>query len=220
MSPNNVHMSQEPTGIRGGIVKFTTSNKPVVVKVQEVCKNLSDQMEHIHTWEDFNRGCVAKDLYGNTKHTDLAIIPRFFNSGLRMVDAADAIGYAPRIHNVTGHRLAPTSLMFRLRRMKIYNLFAVIQVFINKSLIPIETIREILRIDGTFTQKHATARRGKFYRYYAKWYVVDAIKYCQDTLYENEAMAIAWVALELGIEIDTVTYWKELEVEDIMVKPS
>jgi hypothetical protein len=173
----------------------------------------------------FDRGCIAEDLYGNTKHTDLKIIPHFFNEGLSLTTAGIAIGYAQRLFNGHGTRLPPTILMLRLRRMNIANLFAIIQVFIDKGLIDIETIREILRIEGHFTQKHASRRRGKFYRYYAKWYVTDAIKYFTDDAIEKQMLLTNIVILNItaehiGVSVKTLKYWNELEVEDIMVKPS
>jgi hypothetical protein len=53
MSHKNKHMGLKPTGIRGGIAKFTTNGTPQVVKIQELYKNLHEQMVHINTWEDF-----------------------------------------------------------------------------------------------------------------------------------------------------------------------
>lgn len=224
MSHKNRHMGLKPTGIRGGIAKFTTSKTMPKIKLQELYENLSEQMTDINTWEDFNNGCVAEDLYGNTKYTDLKIIPHFFNAGLNMTKASAAIGYALR-NDANRDNQQLTGIMLRLRRMNIRNLFAIIQVFIDKSLIDIHTIHEILRIDGHFTQKHAAIRRGKFYKYYAKWYVVDAVKYTKENLEEENVFithddVMTMLETHLGVNTATLQYWLDLEVEDIMVKPS
>jgi hypothetical protein len=215
MAVGNSQMGLESKGIRGGIVKLNNSKEVTADRIVETFLYLRDQLKNINSWSAFAESCVAQDLYGFTKHTDLWIIACLFKNGLNLRDTSDMIGYLRKNPKQPTHALS-----FRLKRMNILNLFATIEAFVEKDLITIETIREILRIDGHFNQKQTASRNGKVFKYYAKWYVSSAIECRMKRQNVTDDVAIAWLADKLSLDINTIVHWYNLEVEDIMVKPT
>lgn len=191
-------------GIRGDIVVLSGSDEiPENYPGRLDYQRLQKQLENVFSWEQLKRACHTRQLNGNTKHSDLWILAGFFQQGLNAGRACEEIGYAIR-HRPTGHIIASPTLYYRLKRINITSPYAVIEPFLEKELIPRDTVREALNKRGR--------TRGKFERYYAKWYVTSAVERFGDDMQT--------AADHIGVPFKTIQYWYDLEVEDIMVKPT
>lgn len=206
MSPKNRHMDYRVKGVRGGVRKFSI-------------ERLKRQLKGINSWEEFLDKAQDNQLYGNTNLTDLPIIAGYYKNGLRYADTAEDIGYAMHIRP-NGQVTATQALRFRLKRMNVASPFLIIEAFIDQGLIPRHTITDVLRIKGGFTHSERLTRRSKYFNYYAKWYITSLLEYIgeQPEYVVRPHLAVAAEITET--DGDTIRYWYELEVEDVMVKPS
>jgi hypothetical protein len=170
--------------------------------------DLKEWLEKINTWDEFKLMCHTNQLHGWTKFTDFNILPLYFKNGLNLRLTAADIGYAMGANNTGGAR----PVGFRLSRINIKRPFLIINPFIQKGLIPMETIRNILDITKKRAAAETSVRRGKYFKYYAKWFVTSAL--------EEPEYCINSLANYIGIDVETIKYWVNLTVKDVMVKPN
>lgn len=180
-------------GIRGGV---------------ETIDDFETWLEGIETWEQFKQVCITPYQYGNTKFIDFHILACYFYCGLNLNKAAMETGYTAVIDNA-GTKRAAHGIQQRLQRICTNSPFAVIEPIIEKGWISRETIRGILIAPEKPTGTEVRMRNGKFFKFYAKWYVVSALEYFgQDAIITAE---------HLGIDLGCLVYWTALEVENILV---
>lgn len=206
MSVNSIHMKFEhilTNEIRTGIVNLSNQT-PKHNWINNVLGNNSNsimkRLEGINTWEEYMASCEKEStqLYGNTKNTDLTVLAGYFAAGMRSMVAGELIGYK----GTKGRRV--NTITFRLKRMNTSSPFLVIEPFIYKNIIPRKTICDIL-----MNKMHWSARNGRFYKFYAKWYVDSALDYFKGNLKKT--------AKHLEVSIETIKYWINREVENVLI---
>jgi hypothetical protein len=210
MSIGNIHMGLEMAGVRVDVEETTA-------------EHLMAQLKDYATWDIFLAACKSQRLYGNTKLTDLPIIAAIYRYELNMTEASRALGYS-----CTKNKYGTPStkaIKFRLKRMNVGNMFEIIDVFTIHGFIPKETICSMLNIDGEFDYFQQKRRSNSIYEYYAKWYVVDMIKWflnwtASQGIQMNMSQAVVAASRYTGVSEDTMRYWLNKDVADIMVKPS
>lgn len=163
--------------------------------------DLKEWLEKINNWDEFKQMCHTDQLHGWTRFTDFNIFPLYFKNGLNMTRTGKDIGYAGNGGGV---------VKFRLKRMNIGSPFLIIDPFIKKGLIPMETIRDILDINKKRKRHEVRMRSTDMFKYYAKWFVTSAM--------EEPGWCINNLAHYLGLDYDTVKYWINLNVIDVMKK--
>lgn len=166
--------------------------------------DLKEWLEKINTWEEFKLMCHTNQLHGWTRFTDFNILPLYFKQGLNMKKAADSVGYSKSDYGKT--------VKFRLCRMNIKSPFLIIDPFIQKGMIPMETIRNILDVSKKRKCNEARMRSTDIFKYYAKWFVTSAL--------EEPEYCINSLARYIGIDVEIIKYWVNLTVNDVMVKPN
>ena len=203
MAWENQQMSElVENGVRGDVVKHVVTEEDF--NGMFAYARLTNQLENIHSWEEFKQQCQSRQLYGNTKSSDLWILAGYFFRGLSPVEASREIGYALYIKD--GKANASNALYFRLRRMNITNPYVVIETIIDKGWMGRDVMQNVLKIPKGMTKSEASKRNGKYYRFYAKFYVTGAI----EAHYGNVEAA----AETLKVPMSVMQYWVNLEVND------
>ena len=198
MSFNNSHMLEMlVNSIREDMVIMADSEYHEDDSGMRVYTNLTKQLKPLKTWEDFTYRCKTKQLHGNTKHQDLWLLANYYREGLNAPLAAEAAGYAK-----TKGTADAATLYFRLRRMNITNPFVIIEPIIDKGWVDRAVMRDLL------SKQHRV--RGKFKRFYAKFYVLGAFK-----RFLGDAKK---TAKTLDITEDVLKYWLQNVVPDVRVK--
>lgn len=164
--------------------------------------DLTKWLEKINTWEEFKAMCHTNQLHGWTKFTDFNILPLYFKHGLNMKKTADSVGYSKSDYGKT--------VKFRLCRMNIKSPFLIINPFIQKGMIPMGTIRNILDINKKRKCNEVRMRSTDIFKYYAKWFVTSAL--------EEPEYCISSLANYIALDSDTIKYWVNLDVIDVMKK--
>lgn len=165
--------------------------------------DLKEWLKKINTWEEFKLMCHTDQLHGWTRFTDFNILPLYFKHGLNMTRTSNDIGYAGNGGGV---------VKFRLKRMNIESPFLIINPFIQKGLIPMETIRNILDVSKKRKRGEVRMRSTDIFKYYAKWFVTSAL--------EEPEYCINSLARYISIDVEIIKYWVNLIVNDVMVKPN
>lgn len=202
MSPNSSHMSQKlKNTIRTGAGMLTVGNDTEVFSLMNMTNKLSDQLSNVHSWEDFKKECETKQLHGSTKNTDLFVLGAWFYCKLRINDAAEELDYATFKNGI---KTAPGSgsLYFRLKRINTDNIFVIIEALILLEVIPRKTINDIIN--------KCSRIRGKYRRFYAKWYVTGALEVFKDN--------VQTTANFFGVDEKVIIYWRDLVTENVLLQ--
>ena len=215
MSFNNTHMREVNMinfGVRHDTVKLST-NKDIVRPDKQTYIHLMDQLKGIHTWEQLKTRCVTPDLYGNTKHTDFWILAGYFHEELHILRSSNEVGYSvPRKKN--GREVSTGGLEFRLQRINVKHLFSIIKALLDKGLIQMETIQNAFETQKYISRGEAAKRRGKFYKYYANWFINDGLIWFAQ---EGHADPVDALSHYLGISEEAIYHWSDMEVTEVRI---
>lgn len=160
------------------------------------------------TWGTFKDTFISPQEYGHTKFNDLVIIAYYLKNHFNLRVTSTDIGY-----NVKDFRNGTAStLSRRLRRINTTSLYYIGEAMIKSNLLSNKDIQVILNlpfIKYSRSKDKIDTRpcHGNFYKFFAKWYVTGALE-----KYDNKRRA---TAKELGVKLNIVSYWADLEVEDI-----
>jgi len=150
--------------------------------------------------------------YGGTKFSDTWILYNYFRHEFMYNETGEAIGYAncSRSDDYKCGR----NLMFRLRRINSDNVLEAARSLIRNNLLTMDNITNILNrvLEKRGRGKGRPPQSGEAYEFYAQKLVQSAVKKAND---KRSAAAKA-----LGVKLEVITYWMDLKVEDILVKPT
>jgi len=193
MSYHNQHMATTISGIRGNVEEIDYKDLYVGITPENAREKMVSNME-----------------YGSTKFSDKWILYNYFRHEFMYNESSYAIGYACAIRN--GLPVAGQGMLFRLRRINTESVFEAARSLIRNNLLTLGNITNILN-KGLEKRKTSTdAQDGKAYKFYAQKLVQSAVKKA------NGKRRVA--AKSLGVKQKVITYWMDLEVEDILVKPT
>lgn len=167
-------------------------------------------------WNNRNHHEPTGQEYGNTKWPDFIIASRYVTNALDVRQTCLDLKYVRQIettrkNGTKGSKLVGNEygLTYRLRRINSNCLINVIKMLLEKKELEKEVLPKILYKTsiGEKETKRAVLNY-KFHRYYAKSFAEGALK-----KYGNRKNA----AIGLWINIHTLNYWLNEEVEDMRV---
>lgn len=195
-------MSQELSNtIRTGAGMLTVGDATEVFSPMNMTNKLLDQLSNVHSWEDFKKACETKQLHGNTRNTDLFVLGTWFYCKLRINDTAEELDYATFKNGI---KTAPgsSSVYFRLKRINADNIFVIIEALILLGVIPREKTIDAIN--------KCSRMRGKYKRFYTKWYVTGALEVFKDNI-QNTANF-------LGVAEAAIRYWRDMATENVLLQ--
>ena len=190
----NQHMQSPITGIRTS-VETVVYNELVAVLIGV-------------DWTTFDFKFKSSQEYGNTKYNDFAIIAYYLKNHFNMVNTSKEVGYSKRDHGAA-------CLIYRLKRLNADSVFNIGEAMIEAGLLTGKDIQVIL--NAPFRKHWGRGKdrvnnkvhHGAIYKFYAKWYATSA-------MVEHDCKKRP-TAKRLGIKLDVLNYWLNLDVEDIRV---
>jgi len=225
MTFNNEQMNHKiARGIRTDmdkIINIPTAPDMVFNILLQSNLDLKRWLEHVNSWDEFKQACYTRQLHGWTKFTDFNIIPLYFKNGLNLGHTGAEVGYSGGPEG-TG---AGTAVSFRLSRMNCLNVYLIVQPFIEKGLIPIETIQDILDTEKRRKYPDTKKRNGKYFQYYAKWFVAGALEALKAELAEKQELVtkereIDLLSQQFKVSTKSIKHWLTVKIIDVMVKPN
>lgn len=189
MSRNGQHMGVKVADIRGSVEAS---------KLKKALRGV--------TWRNIRFRLVSLHEYGNTLYSDLFIMLNYFKEGFVMYRAAERCGYsggtrANRNSNLTNR------IKYRLQRMNFGCVLDIALAMLAAKLLSVEDIAVIITRQTKTTGKKP--ERHPVYKYYTKRLVCEAI----------ERWGWAGAAQRLGVSVDWIRHWENMDVTNILVTP-